>query len=260
VISHDFIGWSGDLIDTMNPANVTMDADKNITANFKIKTYTITASTGLNGSISPSGISVVNYGDSIVYTINPDVGYHPIDVQIDSVSFGDLEDYTFTNVTSNHTISASFLKNPPPISIETNVGWSLVSVPHVMRNKSADVVFKDKLSDMFGYNLMTNNYYMVYNLKCGEGYWVYYVLPATVIFDGYNPSLIRINAKTGWNIVGSRSTTIEVSSLILSDGSSIVGSAYRYKFSAKLYEETTVIYPGEAVWISVTKPCTITFP
>ena len=42
--------------------NVT--ADHTIAATFAIDTFTITASAGANGSISPSGVQTVNYGAS----------------------------------------------------------------------------------------------------------------------------------------------------------------------------------------------------
>ncbi|MFC1725510.1 FISUMP domain-containing protein [candidate division KSB1 bacterium] len=73
-------------------------------------TYTITASAGTGGTISPSDDVTVNSGSSQTFTITPNTGYHIVDVLVDDVSQGAVTSYTFTNVTANHTISATFAK------------------------------------------------------------------------------------------------------------------------------------------------------
>ena len=77
--------------------------------------YTITASAGANGAISPSGAVSVNQGASQVFTITANVGYHVANVLVDNASVGAVGSYTFSSVTANHTISASFARdNRPP--------------------------------------------------------------------------------------------------------------------------------------------------
>ncbi len=71
-------------------------------------TYNITASAGINGSILPSGTILVNGGDSQTFTITANAGNRILDVSVDGVSQGPITSYTFSNVTSDHTISASF--------------------------------------------------------------------------------------------------------------------------------------------------------
>ena len=72
----------------------------------------MTASAGANGAISPSGAVAVNSGASQAFTITPDAGYHVADLLVDGGSVGALTSYTFTNVTANHIIAASFAANP----------------------------------------------------------------------------------------------------------------------------------------------------
>jgi hypothetical protein len=108
---YNFVNWTGDATGTANPVNVTMDANKAVTANYAIQTFTLTASTGANGAISPNGATVVNYGASQVYTITPATGYHVADVLVDGGSVGAVTSYTFTNVTANHTIAVTFAIN-----------------------------------------------------------------------------------------------------------------------------------------------------
>ncbi len=69
---------------------------------------TITASAGPNGSISPSGDQIVNQGSDKSFTITPDTGYQIDDVLVDGSSVGAVSSYIFTNVTEDHTISATF--------------------------------------------------------------------------------------------------------------------------------------------------------
>jgi len=99
-------GVSVGAISTYNFENVT--ANHTINASFNILTYTINASAGANGNISPSGNVNVNYGQNQTFTITPDTGFEIADVLVDGVSVGAVPTYTFTNVTANHTIEASF--------------------------------------------------------------------------------------------------------------------------------------------------------
>ena len=87
-------------------SNVT--TNHTIAATFAIKTYTIAASAGSNGSVSPSGTVSVNYGASQTFTVTPAVGYNISSVLVDGASIGAVTSYTFSNVTTNHTIAATF--------------------------------------------------------------------------------------------------------------------------------------------------------
>ncbi|MFP4395339.1 MAG: choice-of-anchor Q domain-containing protein, partial [Anaerolineales bacterium] len=92
-------------------SNVT--ADHTITATFALDTYIITPTAGTGGSISPATAQTVNHGDDLAFTIAADTGYHVVDVGVDGVSQGALASYTFSNVTADHTITATFALLPP---------------------------------------------------------------------------------------------------------------------------------------------------
>lgn len=63
-----------------------------------------------NGTITPAGNITIPKGSPKTFTITPDSGYEIADVLIDGKSVGAVSAYTFENVTSNHTISATFKK------------------------------------------------------------------------------------------------------------------------------------------------------
>ena len=75
--------------------------------------YTITASAGEGGSISPSGSVRVSRGSSKTFTMKADEGYEINDVLVDGESVGAVDSYTFKNVKEAHTISVSFRQLPP---------------------------------------------------------------------------------------------------------------------------------------------------
>jgi len=92
--------------------NVT--ANHTIDATFAINTYTITATAGENGTITPSGNQTINHGDNIEFTITPENGYYLAEVLVDEEPVTTIPEeggvYTFTNVTANYTIDVSFVE------------------------------------------------------------------------------------------------------------------------------------------------------
>src|SRR5947208_149565 len=100
-------------------------AGHTISASFAINTYSLTASTGANGTVSPAGTTVANYGDNDTYTITPSTGYHITDVTVDGSSVGTGGSYTFTSVSASHTISASFAINTYSLTASTGANGSI---------------------------------------------------------------------------------------------------------------------------------------
>ena len=108
-----------DLAGNAMAANYTWSFTTLITA------HTITASAGPYGTIAPSGAIVVSDGGSQAFTVLPNPGYSVATVTVDLVSQGSITTYTFTNVTADHTISASFADITSPAgTITINGGAS----------------------------------------------------------------------------------------------------------------------------------------
>jgi hypothetical protein len=111
--------------------NVT--GDHTLHARFSpLGAFTITASAGSGGTISPGGASSVACGGSRTYTIAPSNGCQAIqDVKVDGVSRGPISSYTFTNVSSAHTIQASFRALGPFTITAIPVLFGLIDPPGV---------------------------------------------------------------------------------------------------------------------------------
>jgi hypothetical protein len=99
-----------------------VQANHTISAAFVANTFTITASAGSNGSISPTGAVTVNQGSSQTFTITPNSGFSVSSVTVDGTSVGAVTTYTFSNVQANHTISATFVANSVTFTITANAG------------------------------------------------------------------------------------------------------------------------------------------
>ena len=97
-------------------SNETPGGESGGTTTKVVGNYTIIASSGANGTISPEGSVTVTAGADKTFTITADAGYHISNVTVDSVSKGAVSSYTFEDVQANHTIHATFAKNSTPTS------------------------------------------------------------------------------------------------------------------------------------------------
>ena len=86
----------------------SVKSNQTISVIFKVQTFTITASAGDGGSISPQGISTINYGAKPSYTISPNIGYVLDSLLINGLKVDSISSYTFDSVKSDQTISVKF--------------------------------------------------------------------------------------------------------------------------------------------------------
>ncbi|MEE1535440.1 MAG: S-layer homology domain-containing protein, partial [Oscillospiraceae bacterium] len=109
---YTFAGWTPVIPTTMPAENMTIKAQwrYNGGGSSGYSYYTIQATAGTGGSISPSGNVSVREGKDQTFTITPDKGYAVANVKIDGKSIGAVKSYTFENVRRTHTIEVIFMK------------------------------------------------------------------------------------------------------------------------------------------------------
>ena len=118
---YTFTGWSGTGLDGENNMTDTIPTgstgNRAYTAHWRYNGsghsysyYTIKATAGAGGSISPSGNVSVREGRAQTFTITPDKGYAVSNVKIDGKSIGAVKSYTFENVRRTHAIEVIFMK------------------------------------------------------------------------------------------------------------------------------------------------------
>ena len=113
--------------------------------------YTLTATAGNGGSINPAGEVIRNHGTDLVYTITPDNNYFLVDVEVDGISVGAVTSYTFSNISANHTINATF----------TSTASIALNKPAFCSNKPGEEGYRSPLNanDADGTN---NSYWQAY--------------------------------------------------------------------------------------------------
>ncbi|MDR3555283.1 MAG: fibronectin type III domain-containing protein [Syntrophobacteraceae bacterium] len=133
-----------------------LTANHTISALFTVATYTITASAGPNGSISPSGDALVTSGSGRSFEITPSSGYAVCNVVVDGASIGAVTSYTFSDVATTHTIAVTFV---PAIAPEFDaVGLDSANI--FIDNVLAGIVYHERSS---GTNLEDDSNFIGYS-------------------------------------------------------------------------------------------------
>ena len=93
--------------------------------------YSITATSGANGTLSPSGAVKVTAGSSQTFTISPSSGYVIDTLKVDGLEVTAATSYTFSDVSANHTIEVTFKQEsqtPNPVDYDildgANSSWT----------------------------------------------------------------------------------------------------------------------------------------
>ena len=107
-----------DLVVTLDGApapaegSVLMNAGHELAVSASPTSFSIDASAGGGGTISPDGRTGVPCGGSQAYAITPQTLHRIADVKVDGTSAGTPSTYTFSDVRSSHTIAATFAQIP----------------------------------------------------------------------------------------------------------------------------------------------------
>lgn len=205
-IGYNFIGWTGSN-GTTPEKNVILKSgsmgNKHYKANWKRKSYTVTATAGEGGMITPAS-AVVNYGEDCTFNIVANTGYRVSQLLIDGEVATNAYTHTFKDVKENHTIDVSFKESQEyefsltdtlesgkryiiasgtdamTVLTELNpyraprgtLGVATVAINDgVIITKNSDIIWKYKDGGLFNYcdtdfsNKYDNNYTEDYNAK-----------------------------------------------------------------------------------------------
>jgi hypothetical protein len=242
---YHFVNWSGDLSGSDNPSSIIMNSNKNVTANFSINQHTITSSSSPNGTITPLGVINVNHGDSLTFTFTPSIGYHIDSVLVDNIYQGIMPSYTFSNITSNHTIFVKFLQSYSTLSLNINSGWNMISVPLTVIDYKKTELLPSSSSNAYTF---LSAYVVRDTLQNGLGYWLKFPSADEIVFTGDMRISDSVIVNSGWNMIGSISIPIKANNILTSEGISISSPFFGYQNG---YYLTDSIKSGSAYWVKV---------
>ena len=118
---------------TSETTTFTMPAEAvSVKANYEaipVTGYTITATAGANGSITPSGAVGVAAGGSQTFTISPSSGYVIDTLKVDGLEVTATTSYTFSEVNSNHTIEVNFKQESQTPDVPDETAPSITTQP-----------------------------------------------------------------------------------------------------------------------------------
>ena len=145
----------------------------------------------------------------------------------------------------NSGFGAAWLFAKAPTTLEDTLGngWNMVSVPLKVEDYHKTVRYPTAISNAFAYQ---GGYITQPILANGKGYWLKFEGAQTVPTSGYERSLDSINVVSGWNLVGSLSAPVSVSSITSSPGGIVTSPFFGYDGS---YQIATAIEPGQGYWV-----------
>ncbi|MBI4547349.1 MAG: VCBS repeat-containing protein [Ignavibacteriae bacterium] len=121
--------------------------------------------------------------------------------------------------------------------------WNIISLPMNPSDSRKSQVYPNAISDAYAYQ---DGYKIEDSLKVGVGYWLKFDQDQIINITGFPISQETVDVAEGWNIIGSISVPVAVSSLI-SVPSGIVTSNF-FGYSGGYFLADT-IYPGKGYWV-----------
>jgi hypothetical protein len=157
--------------------------------------------------------------------------------RIIAVDVHDNESLPSTQTSAAITVSQQF-------SEQNN--WNIVSVPMTVSDFTKTAVYPDAFSDAFAYN---GAYVTAGTLTTGKGYWLKFNGAQNANLTGLLLTNDTLNVQEGWNMVGSLSQPIAVSSISSIPGGIVTSRFFGYQDG---YVHADSIHPGQGYWVKVT--------
>ncbi len=128
-LGYTFSSWSG-ACSGSGTCSVTMDADKTVTANFTLNTYTLMTTAGTGGTITAPATSPTTHDHGTVVTITaaPNTGYHFVNWTGDVGTVADVNAASTTLIMNgSYAITANFVINTYTLTTTAGTGGTITA-------------------------------------------------------------------------------------------------------------------------------------
>lgn len=143
---------------------------------------------------------------------------------------------------------ANYPHNLLMLKLQYNPGWNMASVPLGVANYEKENIFPNAISNAYRYE---GNYLISDTLDIGIGFWLKFPSTTEVKMVGSIISCDTIDLNVGWNLIGSISRPISVSSLETIPPGILASKIYGYFYS---YYVAVTLFPGRAYWVKANSP------
>ncbi len=213
----------------------TSKMDSIIIYNSGGSTLTITSSTPSYFSINPTNTTIAPHTNRTFYiTFSPS--------NSDSISSFIIINHNDEHLRDTIKVTGKGIFTIP-ISIKK--GWNLVSLPLSVSSSRINSLFTNTTSFAFSYD---GQYIQTDSLKKGFGYWLKFDSTLSFNITGVEFLIDTIDVSAGWNLIGSISQPISISSIQTIPSGIISSNFYGYDNS---YLTVNTILPGKGYWIKV---------
>ncbi|MBA4312509.1 MAG: hypothetical protein C0417_07745, partial [Chlorobiaceae bacterium] len=125
--------------------------------------------------------------------------------------------------------------------------WNIVSVPISGTDPRKNILFPMAISPAYKYK---EKYISSDSMFHGSGYWLKFDSSYRIQFNGFILADDTIDVVSGWNMIGSISTPIDVSNVIPHE-TNIMSPLFGYHNG---YDMTDSLHPGSAYWVKMSDP------
>src|SRR5206468_4004878 len=124
-----FVSWGGDASGSTNPITQNMNGAKSVTATFAINTYTLTVTSGPNGSVAKNpNQPTYDHGPTVTLTATPGAGYHFVGWSGDTTATANPLALIMTR---NRTLTATFAINTYSLTVTTAGSGTVTKSPNL---------------------------------------------------------------------------------------------------------------------------------
>ncbi|MBI4546881.1 MAG: hypothetical protein HY707_02800, partial [Ignavibacteriae bacterium] len=202
-------------------------------------------------------------GELLTFQVILDRSDHSITFQYQDIGSTGNEETALVGVQADATSQWFFVNNdgaPPEtkpqngmamrlttnLPVAVNNGWNLVSSPVTMPDQRKTVVFPTAITAAFTYK---NGYVKVDTIENGVGYWMKFAGAQTIGVNGSEILEDTFDVNPGWNIIGSISAPVLVTSLGSIPPGMTLSQFFGYQSSSSLYQTVDTIQPGVGYWV-----------
>lgn len=133
--------------------------------------------------------------------------------------------------------------------LSVHAGWNMVSLPLETSDARVSAIFPSASSHAFTYD---TGYVIKDTLQSGIGYWIKYPAAQTVSINGSSMFVDTIPVAAGWNMIGSTTVPLPVSSIGSVPSGLTTSEFFTYRGGG--YTVSDTIEPGVGYWIKSSQP------